>query len=76
MSADTESDRNEKRGELVDPWQAPKLDQLGKSTREIWEYENEATAPSRNLIVTTILVLAGCLAGLAFVLGLFYYFMR
>lgn len=76
MSADTESDRSERDGQVVEPWQAPNLNQPGGSAREIWEYENEATAPSKNLIIITVLVLAGCLVGLALVLGLFYYFMR
>ena len=76
MNVDKESDQSERYGQVVEPWQAPNLTQPGGSSREIWEYESEATAPSRNLIMTTILVLAGCLVGLALVLGLFYHFMR
>ncbi len=75
MSVDSESDKSERHGQVVEPWQAPNLNQSGGSAREIWEYKSEDTAPSRSLIIVTVLVLVGCLVGLVFALGLFYYFM-
>ena len=52
---------------LEDPWQAPKPSEIG-SSREIWEYDYEKGKPSRELVITLTLIIAGIVAVLTLVL--------
>ena len=49
---------------VIEHWQAPNPSQLRGSSREIWEYENESGGPSKELVLTLVVVVVGLLAAL------------
>jgi hypothetical protein len=60
---------------VVQHWQAPNPSQLRGSSREIWEYENESGGPSKELVITLVVVVVGLLAALAYMGYVMYRFL-
>ncbi len=51
---------------VVEHWQAPNPSQLRGSSREIWEYENEGDGPSKELVITLVVIVVGLLGALGY----------
>lgn len=60
---------------VVEHWQAPNPSQLRGSSREIWEYENESIGPTKELVITLVVVVAGLLTALGYMGYVIYRFL-
>ncbi|MHC4503532.1 MAG: hypothetical protein ACYTFI_09525 [Planctomycetota bacterium] len=60
---------------VVQHWQAPNPSQLRGSSREIWEYENESGGPSKELVITLVVITVGLLGALGYMGYVMYSFL-